>query len=126
MTSSQTSSGDESSVGQTTASAPATGEDDDGEDDSSAAALATPAIIGIGVGAGVAVIGSALAICLLCRRRRQDSRARSLQISEPMPGSGRDYSGRAGSISDKNLTELEQKSKRYEDMIPRQSPRSMI
>ncbi|GKT60835.1 hypothetical protein ColTof4_00952 [Colletotrichum tofieldiae] len=91
---------------------------------SEAAGLSMPAKIGIGVGAGVGVLAIALALWLLIRRPRNQSR--SMQISGPMPGSGRDYTGGIIGIKEKNHSELEMRSRRYEDMVPRQSPRRLI
>ncbi|PNH43740.1 hypothetical protein VD0004_g3813 [Verticillium dahliae] len=79
--------------------------------------------IGIAVGAGVGGLGILLAVFLILRRRPSK---RALQISDPMPGSGRDYSGGIQYISEKNHSELEMNSRRYEDMVPRQTPRHMI
>ncbi|KAF4778288.1 hypothetical protein HER10_EVM0002622 [Colletotrichum scovillei] len=89
--------------------------------ESDAAGLSSSAKIGIGVGAGVGVLAIALALWLLIRRPK--NRAKSMQISGPMPGSGRDYTGGFIGMKDKNHSELEMKSRRYEDMLPRQSPR---
>ncbi|KAK2738055.1 hypothetical protein CKAH01_07433 [Colletotrichum kahawae] len=97
-------------------------ESDAGKVSSDAAGLSVPAKIGIGVGAGVGVLAIALALYLLVRRPQ--NRTRSMQISGPMLGSGRDY-GIVG-ITGKNYSELEMRSRRYEDMVPRQSPRRMI
>ncbi|CRK37057.1 hypothetical protein BN1708_007311 [Verticillium longisporum] len=88
-----------------------------------ASALSTTAKIGIAVGAGVGGLGILLAVFLILRRRPSK---RALQISDPMPGSGRDYSGGIQYISEKNHSELEMNSRRYEDMVPRQTPRHMI
>ncbi|KAF6822111.1 hypothetical protein CPLU01_12229 [Colletotrichum plurivorum] len=90
--------------------------------------LSVPAKAGIGVAAGVGVLAIGLALYLLIRRPK--NRARSMQISGPMPGSGRDYSGgySGGMIgmTSKNYSELEMRSRRYEEMIPRQSPRRVM
>ncbi|KAF6795874.1 hypothetical protein CSOJ01_13343 [Colletotrichum sojae] len=90
--------------------------------------LSVPAKAGIGVAAGVGVLAIGLALYLLIRRPK--NRARSMQISGPMPGSGRDYSGGySGSMigmTSKNYSELEMRSRRYEEMIPRQSPRRVM
>ncbi|WYZ42022.1 hypothetical protein EsH8_V_000917 [Colletotrichum jinshuiense] len=86
--------------------------------------LSVPAKAGIGAAAGVGVLAIALALWLLIRRPR--NQARSLQISGPMPGSGRDYTGGFVGMVQKNNSELELRSRRYEDMVPRQSPRHVI
>lgn len=61
-----------------------------------------------------------------------------MQISEPLPGSGRlDYESgtqfttrppkSAGANSKfSQMTELDQNARRYEDMLPRVSPRRMV
>jgi hypothetical protein len=102
-------------------------ESDDADSAATPAPLTTAALAGIGIGAGVAALGSGFALYLLLRRRRSSHHDRPMLISQPMPGSGRDYSGGFGSISDRGgMSELEAKSKRYEDMIPRMSPKSII
>lgn len=45
----------------------------------------------------------------------------SYKISDPMPGSGRVFAE-----DHDNLSELEMKSRRYEDMVPRNVPRNMV
>ncbi|KAK1997216.1 hypothetical protein LX36DRAFT_82624 [Colletotrichum falcatum] len=91
---------------------------------SEAVGLSTPAKIGIGVGAGAGIFAIALALWLLIRRPKTQFRA--MQISGPMPGSGRDYTGGIIGMKDRNHSELDARSKRYEDMVPRQSPRRLI
>nr|XP_036581624.1 uncharacterized protein CTRU02_08196 [Colletotrichum truncatum]KAF6790067.1 hypothetical protein CTRU02_08196 [Colletotrichum truncatum] len=86
--------------------------------------LSVPAKVGIGVGAGAGILAIVLALYLLVRRPR--NRTHSMQISGPMPGSGRDYSAGIVGMTGKNYSELEMRSRRYEDMVPRQSPRRMF
>lgn len=47
-----------------------------------------------------------------------------LKISEPMPGSGRSYAEAYHSprYPDEPASELEMRSRRYEDMVPRVAP----
>ncbi|KAF9882464.1 hypothetical protein CkaCkLH20_00500 [Colletotrichum karsti] len=98
--------------------------DSDAEKVNATDGLSVPAKAGIGAAAGVGVIAIALALWLLIRRPR--NRTHSMQISGPMPGSGRDYSGGIVGMTGKNFSELEMRSRRYEDMVPRQTPRRMI
>ncbi|KAL2126276.1 hypothetical protein VTI74DRAFT_1271 [Chaetomium olivicolor] len=84
--------------------------------------------IGIGVGCGAAVIAIlALVACIFLRKRR----ARELppagidryKISQPMPSDEHAYTHNNNSEYDiGGLSELEMKSRRYEDMLPRQQP----
>lgn len=64
-------------------------------------------------------------------RRRQNNRNITIQtkdwkISEPMPVSGRAYGHDYSNSYETGLSELEMKSRRYEDMLPRQVPRQMV
>jgi hypothetical protein len=101
--------------------------------DSGSTGLSQGAKIGIGVGVaagGIALIALAAFFIITRRHRRKEvapGRESRLQISDPLPGSGRTYAGDhqqphpGGAMS-----ELEIKSKRYEDMVPRQTPRTMV
>lgn len=85
-------------------------------------------MIGIGVGIGVAVIGIAgIGIGLLLRNRRRKPR-QSMEISKPLPGSGRMYPPRDRDHSsfEKYGNDIEMTSNRYEDMVPRTQPRTMV
>ncbi|RCI08785.1 hypothetical protein L249_4785 [Ophiocordyceps polyrhachis-furcata BCC 54312] len=82
-------------------------------------------VIGIGVGVGAAVVALAgVVICLLLRSRKQKPR-QSMEISKPLPGSGRAYAGRERGSFEKHGNDIEMTSHRYEDMVPRQQPRTM-
>ncbi len=54
-----------------------------------------------------------------------------MDISKPLPGSGRTYParddrGRDSDSYDKYGNDIEMTSNRYEDMIPSQQPRTMV
>jgi hypothetical protein len=97
--------------------------------DDSDAGLSTTAKIGIGAGVGGgALLLIIIAAIVLCRRKRSKPLGR--QISNPLPGSGR-YKHltpppRTYAFNEKNTSELEMTSRRYEDMLPRQQPRQMV
>lgn len=92
----------------------------------------------IGLGVGLTAVGAALVggvAWFLLRRRAGNSRqnggpgqGKHWKISDPMPA----HSGRAYASQDYNpsyetgLSELEMKSRRYEDMVPRAKPRHMV
>ncbi|KAK0616525.1 hypothetical protein B0T14DRAFT_523326 [Immersiella caudata] len=64
-------------------------------------------------------------------RRRQNKHdigaaTKNWKISEPMPVSGRAYGHDYSNSYETGLSELEMKSRRYEDMLPRQVPRQMV
>ncbi|PHH71547.1 hypothetical protein CDD80_5143 [Ophiocordyceps camponoti-rufipedis] len=83
-------------------------------------------VIGIGIGVGAAVIALAgVVICFLLRGRKQSPR-HSIEISKPLPGSGRAYAGRERNSFEKQGNDIEMTSHRYEDMVPRQQPRTMV
>lgn len=93
--------------------------------------LSTATKIGIGVGcvaAAAALIG--VAICALLRRRQNKrdigAATKSWKISEPMPVSGPAYGHDYSNSYETGLSDLEMKSRRYEDMLPRQVPRQMV
>lgn len=127
-TSSKTSSSTTTSASaSSTAEASASNASDD-------AGLSVGAKAGIGIGAAAgAVLFILLAMCL--KRRRNDARTKSLQISDPMPGSGRAYAGDGYSSLPslrpvvpprQPMNELDMNSRRYEDMLPRHTPRRMV
>lgn len=116
---------------------------------STAGAAAAPPTDGLSVGAkagvalgagavGVALLALALAMCRSRRLRKRALPQGSIQISEPLPGSGRiDYSVpnqhptqpemTAGSKLSTafNMAELDQ-ARPYEEMVPRVTPRRMV
>ncbi|ETS85061.1 hypothetical protein PFICI_03086 [Pestalotiopsis fici W106-1] len=137
-------------------------------DDSSTDGLSVAAKAGIGAGAGAAVILAIIVACVVMARKRKNksnpSRIPTMQISKPLPGSGRQYAGdieaaRMAALStqfrDDQLTpiktaaykpsitsssqysptslyapsdydERQVAGRRYEDMLPRTQPRTMI
>ncbi|KAI1079830.1 hypothetical protein F5B20DRAFT_154188 [Whalleya microplaca] len=84
-------------AGTSVGSAAAAKNSDDASSSDDGSGLTTAAKGGIGAGVGAAVIVATVIACCLCMRRRQkkkrdaEIRARSLQISQPLPGSGRQY-----------------------------------
>ncbi|PHH67397.1 hypothetical protein CDD81_5 [Ophiocordyceps australis] len=95
--------------------------------DSPATGLSGAAAAGVGVGVGAALIALAgVGICFFMRNRKQEPRE-SGDISKPLPGSGRAYppSREPGSL-EKYGNDIEMTSNRYEDMVPRQQPRTMV
>jgi hypothetical protein len=77
---------------------------------------------------GFGLAGLAFFLFRRSRSRRNSIRTGDFQISGPMPGSGRDYADSHFDSYHKenNMSELELRSRRYEDMLPRQQPASMI
>ncbi|EPE06945.1 cfem domain protein [Ophiostoma piceae UAMH 11346] len=72
---------------------------------------------------------SAIVACVITRKhksRQQQPGLRSYEISEPMPGAGRVYANENNSQGFEPVSELEMKSRRYEDMMPRHVPRNMV
>lgn len=133
---SSTSSPSSSKTSDSVASATSSSADGGATDGS--AGLSQAAIVGIGVGVGAAVIAVAgIVICLLLRNRRRNRDAGHMEISKPLPGSGRynnssrhathsdNYSRRDNSI-EKFGADIEMTSQRYEDMVPRTQPRTMV
>ncbi|KAI6359781.1 hypothetical protein MCOR25_006953 [Pyricularia grisea] len=98
----------------------------------SAEGLSSTARIGIAAGGAVAALGLiGVLVCVFLHRRNQrrdNDQTRRLKISEPMPGAGRTYAG--DHFHDKyqsnSPSDVDFKSRRYEDMLPRQTPRNMV
>lgn len=95
--------------------------------------LSKAAQIGIGVGVGaVALALLAVAACVFIRNRRKQHAPSSpgdrFKISHPMPNPEHDNTYNRGNSADYDFdaSELEAKSQRYEDMLPRQQPRQMV
>ncbi|KAK3395223.1 hypothetical protein B0H63DRAFT_445265 [Podospora didyma] len=92
--------------------------------------LSTPAKIGIGAGAVLAVAALVVVgVWAIVRRSRKGrkgpgSMRTPIKISEPMPGAGRSYAH--DHHYEAGLSELEMKSRPYEEMVPRQKPRHMV
>ncbi|PHH85704.1 hypothetical protein CDD83_49 [Cordyceps sp. RAO-2017] len=83
-------------------------------------------VVGIGLGVGGAVIALAsIGVGLLLRGRKRKPRP-SMEISKPLPGSGRTYGGRGANSFEKYGNDIEMTTNRYEDMVPRQQPRTMV
>ncbi|KAH9995698.1 hypothetical protein F4779DRAFT_196982 [Xylariaceae sp. FL0662B] len=84
-------------VGTSVGSAATAQNSDQASSSTDGSGLTTAAKGGIGAGVGAAAIMAAVIAFCLCMRRRQkkkreaEIRARSLQISQPLPGSGRQY-----------------------------------
>ncbi|GJN76155.1 hypothetical protein PCL_06613 [Purpureocillium lilacinum] len=95
---------------------------------SSNSGLSQAAVIGIGVGIGAAVIAIAgIVICLLLRnRKRRPSQHPHFEISKPLPGAGRTYASPDHGSFEKYHNDIELSSNRYEDMVPRTQPRTMV
>ncbi|KAI1500343.1 hypothetical protein F5X99DRAFT_242108 [Biscogniauxia marginata] len=151
-----------SGTSSATAAATVAASNDDGTDDEGSSSNGLPVAVkaGIGAGAGVAIIMTAIiALCLCMRRRRgkeatrRGAKARSLKISDPLPGSGRQYApdvrsseigmaktytGTPSSIyptspkypyspsKESYSSQLDMNARRYEDLEPHTQPRTMI
>ncbi|CAI6086535.1 unnamed protein product [Clonostachys chloroleuca] len=105
--------------------------DDDTEAAGAAGGLSKGAAVGIGVGVGVAVIAIVVVvIALLLRRKRQNQAPakRPMDISRPIQKDSRPYGSQdQGSYVEKRGGEsFEMQANRYEDMLPRQTPRTMV
>ncbi|KAG6038086.1 hypothetical protein E4U41_004573 [Claviceps citrina] len=129
---SQTSSASSSTTSETAASAT-----------SSTAAAAGPVSTGLSEGAifgitagGLFVVISVMILTWCCKLGSKippDHPAVTRDISRPMPGSGRTYAnredhhraGRDGSF-EKYGPDIEMTANRYEDMVPRTQPRTMV
>lgn len=130
--SSTSSSTQSSSSSSTTSSATSSATAAPAASEKSAEGLSNTAKIGIAVGGAVAALGLiGVLVCVFLHRRnqRQDNdQLRRLKISEPMPGAGRTYAG--DHFHDKyqssSPSDIDFKSRRYEDMLPRQMPRNMV
>jgi hypothetical protein len=92
-----------------------------------AGGLGEAAKIGIGVGISAVVIGLAAVVAWFMLRRRRENKTSAridrFKISHPMPNSehAQTYNNAEYDIGD-----LEMKSQRYEDMLPRTEPRQMV
>ncbi|KAG6000172.1 hypothetical protein E4U21_005752 [Claviceps maximensis] len=134
----------ETTSSSTTPASPSTTSDAPSSSTSSAAAaadlpspgLSQAAIAGIGTGIGAAVLAIAgFIVCALMKSRKKNSghRTDKIEISKPMPGSGRTYPTRedqyrAGPDAsfEKYGPDIEMTANRYEDMVPRTQPRTMV
>ncbi|QUC20459.1 uncharacterized protein UV8b_04700 [Ustilaginoidea virens] len=102
---------------------------------SASSGLSQAAVAGIGIGVGAAVIAVIGAIICMLLKRRKNKNGRNndnMEISKPLPGSGRTYSSRQDNYrggrdaSFEKYNDIEMTSNRYEDMIPRTQPRTMV
>lgn len=110
--------------------------EDEDEDDSGGGGLSTGAKAGIGAGIGVGSLVLLITAALWIFKKRSAPKDH-IKISDPVAG-GRHYASdpynnnnfsRAtsqGGITIMSENELEMKSRRYEDMVPRQQPRNMV
>lgn len=98
--------------------------------------LSQAAIAGIGIGIGAAVIAIAGIVIFMLLKGRKSKAGRhpdNMEISKPLPGSGRMYpnrennhrGGRDGSL-EKYGHDIEMMTNRYEDMVPRTQPRTLV
>ncbi|KAG5982762.1 hypothetical protein E4U55_001414 [Claviceps digitariae] len=98
--------------------------------------LSQAAIAGIGIGTGAAVLAVAgFIVCALMKGRKKNTgrRGDKIEISKPMPGAGRSYPGREDQYRagrdvsfEKYGPDIEMTANRYEDMVPRTQPRTMV
>ncbi|KAG5925921.1 hypothetical protein E4U53_003200 [Claviceps sorghi] len=135
---------EEASHSSTSASPSTTSEAAAGATSSAAAAAGPPstglspaAIAGIGIGVGAAVLAiAAFIVCALMKGRKENKghHADKMDISKPMPGSGRTYTtredqyrpGRDPSLEKYGRGDIEMTANRYEDMVPRTQPRTLV
>ncbi|OAQ65810.1 extracellular membrane protein, CFEM domain-containing protein [Pochonia chlamydosporia 170] len=132
-TGSSTTSSSPSSTTDSAANATSSG---DAAGGSTSTGLSQAAIAGIGVGIGAAVIAVAgIVICMLLkgRKRKPNQTGDNMDISRPLPGSGRMYPERSRAYRherdhslEKFGNDLEITSHRYEDMVPRTQPRTLV
>ncbi|KAL8349971.1 hypothetical protein RB601_001492 [Gaeumannomyces tritici] len=95
--------------------------------------LSSATVAGIAIGSsaiGIALIGVLVCVFLHKRNNRRAAAEGNdihLNISQPMPGSGRTYAGDHHNEKYETNSSLDDfKSRRYEDMLPRQTPRTMV
>ncbi len=83
-----------------------------------------------GIGVGVAAIVIALAVAAFCllKKRKRTAPRQSMEISKPLPGSGRTYPthDHERDSFDKYANDIEMTSNRYDDMSTGQQPRTMV
>ncbi|KAI1455581.1 hypothetical protein F4805DRAFT_265848 [Annulohypoxylon moriforme] len=106
--------------------ATAAADNSDSGSSSTSSDLSVAARAGIGAGSGVAaVLLGIIAFCLITRRRKQKKaaqHAKSMQISQPLPGSGRLYAGnmsQADASLSKTFTPSPLSSKKSNQPVPR-------
>lgn len=100
-----------------------------------ASGISSGASAGIGIGVAVVVVAAAIiAFCMLKKRKNKAAPRQSMDISKPLPGSGRTYPTRdqqhhdhgRDSYEHKYDNDIEMTSNRYEDMVESQQPRTMV
>jgi hypothetical protein len=101
----------------------------DSSEDAGPAGITEAAKIGIGIGVTAAVLALlAVAACIFLRKRRARQAPTQMdrfKISQPMPSDEHAYTHNNNSDYDIG-GDLEMKSRRYEDMLPREEPRQMV
>ncbi|KAL1836142.1 hypothetical protein VTJ49DRAFT_5540 [Mycothermus thermophilus] len=115
-------------VSTTTESAPAATTTEPPSEEPTSDGLGEAAKIGIGVGISAVVIAMAAVFAWFMLRRRRESRpppASRFNISGPMPNSEHAHTYHSNN-SEYDIGDLEMKSRRYEDMLPREEPRQMV
>ncbi|KAL8388259.1 hypothetical protein RB595_009353 [Gaeumannomyces hyphopodioides] len=128
-TGSASSSASSSSASSSATSGAAAGDASQSKSDS----LSSATVAGIAIGSsaiGIALIGVLVCVFLHKRNNRRAAAEGNdihLNISQPMPGSGRTYAGDHHNEKYEANSSLDDfKSRRYEDMLPRQTPRTMV
>ncbi|XWW95975.1 hypothetical protein V2A60_003945 [Cordyceps javanica] len=97
-----------------------------------ASGISSGAAAGIGIGVAIVVVAvGIIAFCLLRNKKKQTGPRHSMDISKPLPGSGRTYpvrdeGERKHDSYGKYGNDIEMTSNRYEDMVPSQQPRTMV
>ncbi|KAJ6782660.1 hypothetical protein PWT90_00213 [Aphanocladium album] len=128
-TSSASSTGSTTSSHTSTTTSVAAGETSAAATPVPASGISSGAAAGIGIGVAIVVVAVAvIAFCLLKKRKGQAAPRHSMEISKPLPGSGRTYPARDRDRDsfDKYGNDIEMTSNRYEDMVPSQQPRTMV
>ncbi|KAL2265040.1 hypothetical protein VTJ83DRAFT_7550 [Remersonia thermophila] len=111
----------------TTETAPDATTTEEPSEEPASGGLGEAAKIGIGVGVSAVVIALAAVVAWFMLRRRRDSSppASRFNISGPMPNSEHAHTYHTNN-SEYDIGDLEMKSRRYEDMLPREEPRQMV
>ncbi|KAL8414532.1 hypothetical protein RB594_005678 [Gaeumannomyces avenae] len=132
-TGSASSSASSSSTSSSPTSGAAAGAGGSDANQSKSDSLSSATVAGIAIGSsaiGIALIGVLVCVFLHKRNNRRAAAEGNdihLNISQPMPGSGRTYAGDHHNEKYEANSSLDDfKSRRYEDMLPRQTPRTMV
>lgn len=96
--------------------------------DAAPSGISHAASVGIGVGIAAAVVGAAIVgFCVYKNRKKTQKKPRqSMEISKPLPGSGRTYPDNHNDRDSLDKYDIEMSSNRYEDMAQGQQPRTMV